>query len=409
MRTLDDLVRVGVRGRRILVRSDLNVPLSQTDKPVVTDDGRIRASLPVLVKLLDRGARVIVAAHLGRPKGQPDRRYSLGPVADRLAALLGQPIDFALDTIGESARLLASELRDGQLLLLENVRFDQSETSGDDAERAHFARCLALLTGGEDEGGAFVNDAFGTVHRKHASVYDVAKLLPHYCGDLVRDELRVLNELTGDPKRAYVVVLGGNKVGDKLAVIEALLSRVDRLLVGGGMCFTFLAAAGHEIGDSLLESDQIAACRKFLAERADDGAPKIILPTDIVVATDLAADADTRIVDATEIPRGYKGLDIGPKTVEAFRAVLADAQTVFWNGPMGVFELAPFAAGTKGVAEAVAASPGLTVVGGGDSAAAVRKLRLDAGAFGHISTGGGASLEYLEGKTLPGVAVLEEA
>jgi phosphoglycerate kinase len=409
MRTLDDLLRVGVRGRRILVRSDLNVPLSAGDKPAVTDDGRVRASLPVLTKLLDRGARVIVAAHLGRPKGAPDPRYSLGPVADRLAALLGRPVEFSLDTVGESARLLAAELQDGELLLLENVRFNPGETSKDDAERAKFASCLALLTGGEDDGGAYVGDAFGAVHRKHASVYDVAKVLPHYCGDLVREEVRVLRELTGDPKRPYVVALGGSKVSDKLAVIESLLPKVDRLLVGGGMCFTFLAAQGHEVGDSLLEADQIEACRGFLAAKAADGTDKIVLPTDIVVAADAAADAQTQVVAADAIHAGTKGLDIGPKTVEAFSAVLAGAQTVFWNGPMGVFEVAPFAAGTKGVAEAVAAAPGLTVVGGGDSAAAVRALGLDAAAFGHISTGGGASLEFLEGKTLPGVAVLEEA
>ncbi len=409
MRTLDDLLRVGVRGRRILVRSDLNVPLSAGDKPAVTDDGRVRASLPVLTKLLDRGARVIVAAHLGRPKGAPDPRYSLGPVADRLAALLGRPVEFSLDTVGESARLLAAELQDGELLLLENVRFNPGETSKDDAERAKFAGCLALLTGGEDDGGAYVGDAFGAVHRKHASVYDVAKVLPHYCGDLVAEEVRVLRELTGDPKRPYVVALGGSKVSDKLAVIESLLPKVDRLLVGGGMCFTFLAAQGHEVGDSLLEADQIDACRGFLDAKAPDGTDKIVLPADIVVAADVTPDAETQTVAAAAISAGTKGLDIGPQTVDAFTAVLANAQTVFWNGPMGVFEVAPFAAGTKGVAEAVAAAPGLTVVGGGDSAAAVRALGLDAEAFGHISTGGGASLEFLEGKTLPGVAVLEEA
>ena len=409
MRTLDDLLRVGVRGRRILVRSDLNVPLSAGDKPAVTDDGRVRASLPVLTKLLDHGARVIVAAHLGRPKGAPDPRYSLGPVADRLAALLGRPVEFSLDTVGESARLLAAELQDGELLLLENVRFNPGETSKDDAERAKFAGCLALLTGGEDDGGAYVGDAFGAVHRKHASVYDVAKVLPHYCGDLVAEEVRVLRELTGDPKRPYVVALGGSKVSDKLAVIESLLPKVDRLLVGGGMCFTFLAAQGHEVGDSLLEADQIDACRGFLDAKAPDGTDKIALPADIVVAADVTAGAETQTVAAEAIPAGTKGLDIGPQTVHAFTAVLASAQTVFWNGPMGVFEVAPFAAGTKGVAEAVAAAPGLTVVGGGDSAAAVRALGLDAAAFGHISTGGGASLEFLEGKTLPGVAVLEEA
>ena len=406
MRTVDDLVRVGVRGRRILVRSDLNVPLAyDDDRARVTDDGRVRASLPVLTKLLDHGARVIVAAHLGRPKGEPDPRYSLSPVADRLAALLGRPVDFALDTVGESARLLASDLDDGDLLLLENVRFNAEETSKHKAERQSFARCLALLTGGEDEGGAYVDDAFGAVHRKHASVYDVAKLLPHYCGDLVRDEVGVLRQLTGEPKRPYVVVLGGSKVSDKLAVIESLLPKVDSLLVGGGMCFTFLKAQGLEVGDSLLEEDFVDTCRHLL-ERSEG---KIGLPPDIVVATELTDDAQTQVVAADAIPPGTKGLDIGPAAVAAFSAVLADAQTVFWNGPMGVFEVAPFAAGTKGVAEAVAACPGLSVVGGGDSAAAVRVLGLDAGSFSHISTGGGASLEFLEGKTLPGVAVLHGA
>ena len=406
MRTVDDLVRVGVRGRRILVRSDLNVPLAyDDDRARVTDDGRVRASLPVLTKLLDHGARVIVAAHLGRPKGEPDPRYSLSPVADRLAALLGRPVDFALDTVGESARLLASDLDDGDLLLLENVRFNAEETSKHKAERQSFARCLALLTGGEDEGGAYVDDAFGAVHRKHASVYDVAKLLPHYCGDLVRDEVGVLRQLTGEPKRPYVVVLGGSKVSDKLAVIESLLPKVDSLLVGGGMCFTFLKAQGLEVGDSLLEEDFVDTCRHLL-ERTEG---KIGLPPDIVVAAELTDDAQTQVVAADAIPPGTKGLDIGPAAVAAFSAVLADAQTVFWNGPMGVFEVAPFAAGTKGVAEAVAACPGLSVVGGGDSAAAVRVLGLDAGSFSHISTGGGASLEYLEGKTLPGVAVLHGA
>ncbi|MGN6606605.1 MAG: phosphoglycerate kinase [Jatrophihabitans sp.] len=401
MRTLDDLIKHGVQGRRVLVRSDLNVPLKDGK---VTDDGRIRASLPVLTKLLDHGARVIVTAHLGRPKGAPDPQYSLRPVADRLAQLLGRPVEFALDTVGESARLLANELKDGELLLLENVRFNAGETSKDEGERAEFARCLALLTGGEDEGGAYVDDAFGAVHRKHASVYDIATLLPHYCGDLVRDEVRVLEQLVGEPARPYVVVLGGSKVSDKLAVIDNLLPKVDRLLVGGGMCFTFLAAQGHEVGDSLLETDQVENCRRLLAEAGD----KIVLPTDIVVSAEFSADAATQTVAADAIPAGQKGLDIGPRSVEAFAAALADAQTVFWNGPMGVFELAPFAAGTKGVAEAVTAAPGLSVVGGGDSAAAVRALGLDVTAFGHISTGGGASLEYLEGKELPGVAVLEQ-
>jgi phosphoglycerate kinase len=401
MKSVDELIKHGVKGRRILVRSDLNVPLKDGR---VADDGRIRASLPVLTKLLDHGARVIVAAHLGRPTGEPDPKYSLGPVADRLAQLLGRPVDFAMDTVGTSARLLAQELKDGEILLLENVRFNAGETSKDDKQRRDFARCLEFLTGGEDEGGAFVQDAFGAVHRKHASVYDIAQLLPHYCGDLVRDELAVLKQLTGEPKRPYVVVLGGSKVSDKLAVIESLLPRVDRLLVGGGMCFTFLAAQGLEVGDSLLESDQIDNCKRFLAEAGQ----KIVLPTDVLVAAAASDEAATQVVDADAIPAGQKGLDIGPATVKAFAAALTDAQTVFWNGPMGVFEVAAFAAGTKGVAEAVAAAPGLSVVGGGDSAAAVRALGLDVNAFGHISTGGGASLEYLEGKELPGVAVLEE-
>ncbi|SDJ20613.1 phosphoglycerate kinase [Frankineae bacterium MT45] len=405
LRTLDDLLADGVAGRRVLVRSDLNVPLSKDETPVVTDDGRIRASLPVLNALLDAGARVLVTAHLGRPKGAPEEKYSLRPVADRLAQLLGRPVKFALDTVGESARLMADDLADGELLLLENVRFNAGETSKDDAERAEFARALATLTDGEGDDapqGAYVDDAFGAVHRKHASVYDIATLLPAFCGNLVRDELVVLRRLTDDPARPYVVVLGGSKVSDKLAVIQSLLPKVDKLLVGGGMCFTFLAAQGHEVGKSLLETDQIETCRQLLA----DSGEKILLPTDIVVADTFSADANIQTVAAAEIPSDTLGLDIGPQSVAAFAAALADAQTVFWNGPMGVFELAPFAAGTKGVAEAVSAGQGLTVVGGGDSAAAVRALGLDEAAFGHISTGGGASLEFLEGKTLPGVEVL---
>jgi phosphoglycerate kinase len=407
MRTLDDLLKIGVKGRRVLVRSDLNVPLSKDEVPVVTDDGRIRASLPVLVKLLEKGAKVIVTAHLGRPKGAPEDKYSLRPVADRLAQLLGRPVDFALDTVGSSARLLADGLADGELLLLENVRFNPGETAKSEADRAEFARALALLTGGEDEGGAYVDDAFGAVHRAHASVYDVARLLPHYCGDLVRDEVEVLKRLTGEAgevERPYVVVLGGSKVSDKLAVIEALLPKVDRLLVGGGMCFTFLKAQGHEVGDSLLEADQVDVCRRLLADSGD----KIVLPSDVVVSADIADDAVTQVVAADAIPAGQKGLDIGPESVKLFAEALAGASTVFWNGPMGVFEVKPFEAGTRGVAEAVTAASGLTVVGGGDSAAAVRKLGIDEKRFGHISTGGGASLEYLEGKTLPGVSVLEE-
>jgi phosphoglycerate kinase len=399
VRTVDELIKHGVKGRRVLVRSDLNVPITAGK---VADDGRIRASLPVLTKLLDHDARVIVAAHLGRPDGAPDPKFSLGPVADRLAQLLGRPVEFALDTVGPSARMLAQDLADGELLLLENVRFNPGETSKDEHERHEFARCLEFLTGGDDEGGVFVEDAFGAVHRKHASVFDVARLLPAYCGDLVSDEVTVLEQLTHDPQRPYVVVLGGSKVSDKLGVIESLLPKLDTLLVGGGMCFTFLKAQGREIGDSLLEPDHVETCRRLLAESGD----KIVLPTDVVVASEVTEDATTSVVASDAIPPGQKGLDIGPASVADFAQRLAGAATVFWNGPMGVFEVAPFAAGTLAVGEAVAAVKGLSVVGGGDSAAAVRALGLNPNAFGHISTGGGASLEYLEGKTLPGVAVL---
>ncbi|MGH8922603.1 MAG: phosphoglycerate kinase, partial [Actinomycetes bacterium] len=323
MRTLGHAIRHGVAGRRILVRSDLNVPLSNAESPAVADDGRIQASLPVLTTLLDHGGRVIVAAHLGRPQGEPDPAYSLRPVADRLAQLLGRPVEFALDTVGQSARLLASEMSDGELLLLENVRFSAAETSKDDVQRLEFAKCLARLTGGE---GMFVEDAFGAVHRRHASVYDVATLLPSYCGDLVREELAVLRQLTGDPARPYAVVLGGAKVSDKLAVIDTLLPKVDTLLIGGGMCFTFLAAQGHEVGDSLLETGQIKACQRFLREAAG----KIVLPSDLVVAGQISDSAQTQVVAAGAIPSGAKGLDIGPESVSAFAKALAGARTVFW-------------------------------------------------------------------------------
>ncbi|OLB81165.1 MAG: phosphoglycerate kinase [Actinobacteria bacterium 13_2_20CM_2_71_6] len=392
MKTLDDLISEGVAGRRVLVRADLNVPL---DGSTITDDGRIRAVLPTLTTLRDNGARVVVMSHLGRPKGAPDPKYSLAPVAARLSELLGGPVAFASDTVGESARSTVDGLADGAVALLENLRFNAGETSKDDAERGAFAAQLAAL------GQSYVDDAFGAVHRKHASVYDVPKLLPHYAGGLVLRELEVLSKLTGDPARPYVVVLGGSKVSDKLAVIKALLPKVDALLVGGGMCFTFLKAQGHGVGDSLLEDDQLDNCRELLASG------KIVLPSDIVVADRFAADADTRTVAGDAIPDGWKGLDIGPATVSAFADVVSTAKTVFWNGPMGVFELAPFAAGTRGVAEAITKVDGFTVVGGGDSAAAVRQLGLDESAFGHISTGGGASLEYLEGKPLPGVEALE--
>jgi phosphoglycerate kinase len=377
-------------GKRVLVRSDLNVPLDGPgDNRAITDDGRIRASLPQIRALVDGGAHVTVCAHLGRPKGVADPRYSLRPVADRLGELLERPVTFVDD----------AKRYDGgaDIALLENVRFDARETSKDDAERGSFADELAALA------DCYVDDAFGAVHRKHASVYDVAQRLPHAAGDLVLREVEVLRQLTEEPGRPYVVVLGGSKVSDKLAVIESLLPKIDRLLVGGGMCFTFLAAAGHDVGDSLLEPDQIDAARDFL------GTGKVVVPVDVVVAADVSADAETATVAADAIPAGHKGLDIGPQSVALFTDELQGAKTVFWNGPMGVFELAPFAAGTLGVASAIAElSDALTVVGGGDSAAAVRSLGIDESRFGHISTGGGASLEYLEGKSLPGIDVLME-
>ena len=394
MKTLDDLLSEGVSGRRVLVRADLNVPL---DGSTITDDGRIRAVLPSLTALRDAGAAVIVVSHLGRPKGAGDERYTLAPVARRLGELLGAPVPFAADTVGESARATVADLDDGEVALLENLRFNPGETSKDDAVRREFAGQLAAFA------DVYVDDAFGAVHRKHASVYDVPALLPHYAGGLVLRELEVLGRLTGDPARPYVVVLGGSKVSDKLAVIQALLPKVDKLLIGGGMCFTFLRAQGHEVGGSLLEQDMADTCRDLL-ERAGG---KIVLPADVVVADEVSADAATETVPADAMPAGRKGLDIGPEAVAAFTRALSGARTVFWNGPMGVFEVAPFAEGTRGVAEAITKVDGFTVVGGGDSAAAVRALGLPEDAFGHISTGGGASLEYLEGKTLPGVAALE--
>jgi phosphoglycerate kinase len=397
MRSVDDLLSEGVSGRRVLLRADLNVPLDKSTG-AITDDGRIRASLPTLQALRDGGARVVVAAHLGRPKGTPDPQFSLAPVAARLGELLGSTVPLAADVAGDDARAKVEALGDGEVLLLENVRFEAAETSKDDAERGALADRLAALA------DVYVDDAFGAVHRKHASVFDVAERLPHVAGRLVARELDVLTRLTTDPERPYVVVLGGSKVSDKLAVIEALLPKVDRLLVGGGMCFTFLAAQGHGVGNSLLEADQVDTCRRLLAEAGD----RIVLPVDVVCAPEFSAEAPTTVVPVTEIPDGQLGLDVGPRTVEVFGAELGNARTVFWNGPMGVFELAPFQAGTRGVAQAVAAVDGLSVVGGGDSAAAVRQLGLDEESYGHISTGGGASLEYLEGRELPGLAVLAD-
>ncbi|HEX5511415.1 MAG TPA: phosphoglycerate kinase [Actinomycetales bacterium] len=395
MLTIDDLG--DLRGKRVLVRSDLNVPL---DRTTITDDGRIRASLPTIQRLVDAGARVIVTAHLGRPKGAPDPKYSLAPVAERLTELLGAPVAFAHDTVGEDAQRVVGELQDGQVALLENVRFNAGETSKDEAERGAFADQLAALA------DAFVSDGFGVVHRKQASVYDVAKRLPHAAGGLVLAEVEVLKRLTENPERPYAVVLGGSKVSDKLGVIEALLGLADSILVGGGMVFTFLAAQGHEVGKSLLEEDQLDTVRGYLDTARERGV-KIVLPTDIVAATAFSADAEHSVVAADAIPADRMGLDIGPDSSKAFAAELAGARTVFWNGPMGVFEMEPYSHGTRAVAQALVDSDAFTVVGGGDSAAAVRTLGFDEAAFGHISTGGGASLEYLEGKQLPGLTVLE--
>ena len=396
MRTLDDLSAEGVSGRRVLVRADLNVPLDK-QTGAITDDGRIRAVLPTITALRDAGARVVVMSHLGRPKGAPDPKYSLAPVAQRLSELLESPVAFAGDTVGEQARSAVANLGDGGVALLENLRFNAGETSKDEGQRTEFAAALAAF------GDAYVDDAFGAVHRKHASVYDVPRLLPHFAGRLVLREVEVLRRLTGAPQRPYVVVLGGAKVSDKLAVIEALLPTVDRLLIGGGMCFTFLKAQGHEVGKSLLEGEMLGTCRDLLA-RADG---RIVLPTDVVAATAFAADAEHEVVAVDTIPADRLGLDIGPASASAFADALSGARTVFWNGPMGVFELAPFASGTRAVAEAITKVDGFTVVGGGDSAAAVRALGIPEDAFGHISTGGGASLEYLEGKPLPGLEALE--
>jgi phosphoglycerate kinase len=387
-----------LRGKRVLVRSDLNVPLDGT---TITDDGRIRASVPTIRSLAEAGARVVVTAHLGRPKGEPDPRYSLEPVAGRLGELLGADVSFASDTVGPSAKETVERLRDGQVAVLENVRFNAGETSKDDAERGAFADELAALA------DAFVSDGFGVVHRKQASVYDVAQRLPHAMGGLVATEIDVLRRLTEDPERPYVVVLGGSKVSDKLGVIDNLLGKADRLLIGGGMVFTFLKARGLEVGKSLLEEDQLETCREYL-RRAEESGVQLLLPTDIVVAPEFAADAPPTVVPADAMPADQIGLDIGPDSAKAFAAALADARTVFWNGPMGVFEFDAYAAGTRAVAQALTEIDGLSVVGGGDSAAAVRRLGFDEAAFCHISTGGGASLEYLEGKPLPGIDVLTE-
>ncbi|GAA4526379.1 phosphoglycerate kinase [Amycolatopsis samaneae] len=398
VKNLDDLLGEDVRGRYVLVRSDLNVPL---DGSAITDDGRVRAALPTLKKLSDAGAKVVVTAHLGRPKGEPDPKFSLAPVAERLGELLGAEVPLAGDLVGESAKALTAGLADGQVALLENVRFDARETSKDAVDRSELAAELAALV----PGGAFVSDGFGVVHRKQASVYEIASVLPAYAGGLVLAELDVLKKLTDDVRRPYVVALGGSKVSDKLGVIANLLTKVDRLLIGGGMAYTFLKAQGHEVGTSLLQEDQLDQVKGFIAEAEKRGV-ELVLPVDVLAAAGFAADAEHAVVDVTAIPADRMGLDIGPRSGELFASKLADAATVFWNGPMGVFEFAAFAGGTRAVAEALVASEGFTVVGGGDSAAAVRQLGLPEDGFSHISTGGGASLEYLEGKTLPGVVAV---
>ena len=404
MKTIDDL---DVAGRRVLLRADLNVPLDLKDpeNPRITDDGRIRASLPVVEKLSARGAKVIILAHLGRPKGGDYAERAAGgpslrPVAARLSELLGRPVAFATDVAGDSARATVAGLADGDVAVLENVRFEPSETSKDDAERLELARRLAAF------GDLYVGDGFGAVHRKHASVYDLPLLLPHAAGDLVRAEVEVLSQLTGDPDKPYVVVLGGAKPSDKLGVIANLLDQADRIVIGGGMSYTFLAAQGYEVGKSLLEADKISEVTEIIAEAGRRGV-ELVLPVDLVAATHFAPDAGHDVVQVKEFPADREGVDIGPATRELFADKVSDARTVFWNGPLGVFEFPAFAVGTKAVADAIVRVDGFTVVGGGDSAAAVRSFGLPDDAFGHISTGGGASLEYLEGRTLPGLVALE--
>ena len=395
LKTIDSLG--DLTGKKVLVRSDLNLPLDGT---TITDDGRVRASVPTIEKLLAAGAAVIVTAHLGRPKGAPEDKYSLAPAAARLAELLGKPVSLASDLVGDSAKATVAALESGQVAMLENVRFDARETSKVDEEREALAAELAELA------DAYVSDGFGVVHRKQASVYDIAKVLPAAAGLLVQKEVESLSKAVTYPARPYVVVLGGSKVSDKLGVIANLLTKADRLLIGGGMAFTFLKAQGYEVGGSLLEEDQVDTVKGYLATAKESGV-EIVLPTDIVAAAGFSADAEYDVVAADAIPADRMGLDIGPESAKLFASKIADAKTIVWNGPMGVFEFEAFAGGTKAVAQAMIDSDGFSVVGGGDSAAAVRILGFDEAGFGHISTGGGASLELLEGKTLPGLAVLE--
>ncbi|AMD88000.1 phosphoglycerate kinase [Actinomyces radicidentis] len=397
MKTIESLG--DLKGKRVLVRSDFNVPLDAEKN--ITDDGRIQAALPTLKKLIGAGAKIIIVAHLGRPKGQVNPDYSLAPVAERLAEVTGVKVTLAEDTVGESAKKAVSELADGEIVLLENVRFNAAETSKDDAERAAFAKELASLA------DVFVSDGFGVVHRKQASVYDVAQILPAAAGLLVGKEIESLSKAVNDPERPYTVVLGGSKVSDKLGVIANLLGKADRLLIGGGMAFTFLAAQGYEVGTSLLEKDQIDTVKGYL-ETAKEKGVELLVPVDVVVAPEFKADAPATTVDADAIPADQMGLDVGPKTQKLYADAIASSKTVVWNGPMGVFEFPAFAAGTKAVAQAISDSEAFSVIGGGDSAAAVRTLGFDESTFSHISTGGGASLELLEGKTLPGIAVLAD-
>ncbi|MFD7920280.1 phosphoglycerate kinase [Streptomyces sp. NPDC059740] len=403
MKTIDELAHDGLAGKRVFVRADLNVPLDGT---TITDDGRIRAVAPTIARLAELGAKVVVASHLGRPKGAPDPAFSLAPAAKRLGEILGTDVAFATDTVGDSAKSVVAGLADGRIAVIENLRFNPGETAKDDAERGAFADRLAELA------DVYVGDGFGAVHRKHASVYDLPARLPHAAGNLIATEVGVLKKLTEDVKRPYVVVLGGAKVSDKLAVIDQLLGKADRLLIGGGMAYTFLKAKGYEVGISLLQEDQIPQVKEYM-ERAEKNGVELVLPVDVLAASDFPdlktkAPADYVTVDADAIPADKEGLDIGPKTRELFASKLSDAATIFWNGPLGVFEHPDYAGGTRAIARALLDSDGFSVVGGGDSAAAVRTLGFDENAFGHISTGGGASLEYLEGKTLPGLAALED-
>ena len=397
MRTIDTLGDLA--GKKVFVRSDFNVPLDENRN--ITDDGRIRAALPTLKRLLDAGARVVVSAHLGRPKGQVKPEFSLAPVAARLSELLGADVPLAADTVGPDAHAKVDALGNGQIVLLENVRFDKREDSKVDAEREELAKEYAGLA------DVFVSDGFGVVHRKQASVYDIAKLVPSAAGELVFKEIDSLSRATKNPERPYTVVLGGSKVSDKLGVIENLLDKADRLLIGGGMAYTFLLAEGHEVGTSLREDDQVATAAEYLKKAKENGV-KLLIPVDTVVAPKFAADAPSTVVASSAIPADQMGLDIGPKTAKAYADAIADSKTIVWNGPMGVFEFDAFSAGTRAIAQAMQDAEGFTIVGGGDSAAAVRNLGFDESKFSHISTGGGASLEFLEGKVLPGIAVLED-